>query len=113
MASMEASQRHLDRQIERIGWGLFLIMIGGLWLMPAVPEGTWLAGAGVILIGVNLVRNVSGLPMSTFGLLLGGFALALAVAKFAGTDLPVLPLIFVVVGASLIWSVMFGKTAPA
>jgi hypothetical protein len=40
----------LNRRLEEYAWGVFLIMIGILWLLPAgaVPEDTWLVGAGAI-----------------------------------------------------------------
>ena len=54
----------LGQRLERIGWALFLIMIGGLALLPDgwVPEGTWLVGTGLIMIGLNVVRHLQGPP---------------------------------------------------
>ena len=48
----------LNARLEAIGWALFLIWIGGLWLMPdeRLPEETWLIGAGLIMLGLNGVR---------------------------------------------------------
>ena len=59
-------EQTMAHRIESVGWALFLIMIGCLWLVPAssVPEGTWLIGAGVIMVGVNLVKRGNNLPMN-------------------------------------------------
>ena len=36
----------LNQRLESAAWGLFLIMVGGLWLIPneLVPNGAWLIG---------------------------------------------------------------------
>ena len=55
MTEQDPQKMHLNKRLEAIAWGLFLIMIGALWLLPdeTVPEGTWLLGVGVILLGLN------------------------------------------------------------
>ncbi len=32
--AQDAKKTALDKRLDSIGWGLFLIMIGGLWLAP-------------------------------------------------------------------------------
>jgi hypothetical protein len=51
----DQTKRALDKRFEWIGWGLFLIMLGGLALVPnhLVPQGTWLVGTGLIMLGLN------------------------------------------------------------
>jgi len=68
VTDQDQSKMHLNKRLEAIAWGLFLIMIGGLWLLPdeTVPEGTWLLGVGVIMLGLNGVRNMYGIKMSGF-----------------------------------------------
>ena len=36
------------KRLDQIGWGIFLVMIGTIWLVPAVPPGTWLIGTGIL-----------------------------------------------------------------
>ena len=104
MATMERHGRHeLDHQFERVSWALFLIMIGGLALVPGVPGGTWLIGTGLIMLGLNAVRQVNGIPTSTFTIVVGILALALGAAQVLGTDLPLLPVLLILIGASLLW----------
>ena len=44
------------KQFDEIGWGIFLMMIGTSWLVPSVPQGTWLIGTGVLLLVLNAIR---------------------------------------------------------
>lgn len=101
----QREKRVLDRQLEGIGWALLLIMIGGLWLIPNVPGGVWLIGAGVILLGINVVRYLNGIHMHTFSSLLGAVALVLGVAVLLGWHVDVLPILVIVIGASILVSV--------
>ena len=104
MAAIEGPRRGtLDHQIERIGWALFLIMIGGLGFVPGIPGGTWLIGTGLIMLGLNAARRMNGIRMSTFTILAGIAAVVLGVAQVVGTDLPVLPLLLLLIGASILW----------
>ena len=63
----------LDHRLNDIGWGLFLVLMGTLWLLPAgaVPDGTWLLGTGVLLLGLNAVRLTKGIRVHRLGVLLG------------------------------------------
>jgi hypothetical protein len=47
---------------DRIGWGLLLILWGITILFDFVPFGAGVLGTGLILLGVNLVRKLNGLP---------------------------------------------------
>ncbi len=96
-----------DRQLERIGWALFLIMIGGLALLPEglVPEGTWLVGTGLIMVGMNVVRHLNGLRISGFTTVLGLVALAVGVSVLAGIELPIFPILLVAIGVHIVYVV--------
>jgi hypothetical protein len=104
MATMDVSdKRALDHQFERMSWALFLIMLGGLGLVPGVPSGTWLIGTGLIMLGLNVARYMNGIPIGTFTICLGFAAIAFGVARFVGADLPVLPILLILIGASILW----------
>lgn len=100
----EESKESLSRRLEAIGWGLFLITIGMLWLAPAgiVPEGTWLIAAGVIMLGVNLVRYLNGIKLRGTSLLLGLLAIVFGLGELAGVQLPFVSILLIVFGASII-----------
>ena len=114
MATMQRQTHEgLDHQLERVSWALFLIMIGGLALVPGVPGGTWLIGTGLIMLGLNAVRQVNGIRMSTFTVVLGILALVLGIAQVLGTDLPLFPVLLILIGASLLWRSLVEQRRPA
>ena len=105
LASKENVQEELGQRLDAIGWGLFLLMLGGLWLVPeewGVPEGAWLIGAGVIILGLIAVRYIKGLEVSGFWLFLGALALGTGLASVLGLDLPVFPILLVIAGAGIL-----------
>jgi hypothetical protein len=98
----------LDGQLERVGWALFLIMIGGLALLPSgwVPEGAWLVGTGLIMVGMNVVRYLKGIQVSSFTTVLGVAAMAAGLFSIAGIDFPVFPILLIAVGAQILYGVL-------
>jgi hypothetical protein len=86
-------------------------MIGGLALLPSgwVPEGTWLVGTGLIMVGMNVVRYLKGLRISGFTTLLGVAAMAAGFFSMAGIDLPVFPILLVAVGLQVLYSALLPK----
>ncbi len=78
-------------------------MIGGLWLVPdeMVHEGTWLMGAGLIMLGLNAAHCYTGIKMSRFSIALGIIALAIGLTDFFGLDLPLVPILIILFGASI------------
>jgi len=103
-SAREREQQALNKRLERIGWALFLIMIGGIGLVPEgrVPEGTWLVGVGLIMLGLNAARSIKGIQMSGSTLVLGILALIAGIGDLLGLDLPVLAILLIIVGASII-----------
>jgi hypothetical protein len=100
--SDEVRKRELNHRLETIGWGLFLIMIGGFALVKGVPEGTWLIGAGLIMLGLNAVRLLVGIRASWFTLILGTIALLSGIGSVYGVDIPVGPLLIILIGLAII-----------
>ena len=75
--------RKANFDLETIAWGALFILWGLTSLFKFLPDGTGTVGIGVILVGLNLARSLTGRPTSgfttTFGilaLLLGGLELA-------------------------------------
>ncbi len=106
-----AEGRAIGRRLEEIAWALFLIMTGALWLAPATwfPEGSWLTGVGVILLGLNAARHFRGLKVSGFWLIVGLAALAGGIGHILGRDLPLVPIFLIGVGAALVIKTLAGK----
>ncbi len=104
MTDQDQQKMHLNKRLEAIAWGLFLIMIGGLWLLPdeTVPEGAWLLGVGVIMLGLNGVRNMYGIKMSGFTIFLGIVASCIGIGALFGVDLPIFPILIILWGLSVV-----------
>ena len=100
----ESAKAILNKRLEAIAWGLFLIMLGGLAFVPKeqVNEGYWSVGVGIILLGLNATRYVKKIRMSGFTTVLGVIALITGLGELAGLDLPVLAILLVLLGAHLV-----------
>ena len=94
----------IGKRIDAIGWALFFIMIGGIGLAPkeSIPEGAWLIGVGLIMLGGNAARYLNGLKVVGFTIVLGLIALGIGLSIMLGLDLPVFPILLVIVGLSII-----------
>lgn len=86
VAKVESSSEALPRRLDAVGWGLPLVLTGGVLAAPKglAPEGLWLLGFGLILAGVDAARRLNGLAASGFALALGLLAMALGVSQLAG-----------------------------
>lgn len=89
----------LERRFEDIGWGVLLVAIGTIWLVPEehVPHGSWLIAAGFILLGLNAARFFRGIRMSGFSLVAGILALIAGLGEFFGVGVPLLPIALIVI----------------
>ncbi|NQT22752.1 MAG: hypothetical protein HQ579_04845 [Candidatus Omnitrophica bacterium] len=94
----------LCKRIDAIGWALFFIMIGILLLLPEgrVPETAWLLGAGIILLGGNVVRRLNGIKVDGVTAVLGILALGFGISGFFGVELPIFAILLILFGASII-----------
>ena len=104
-------RNHVDRpwtmttkRLDELGWGLFLLLTGVIWLLPGgeVPTGSWLIATGVLLLGMNVVRYINRIPVNVFTTVLGGLALGGGIAERIGVELPLLAIGIVLAGALLI-----------
>ncbi|MCP4679497.1 MAG: hypothetical protein GY854_29200 [Deltaproteobacteria bacterium] len=102
--NIENQTENMARRIDAIGWALFFVMIGCLWMVPAktLPESTWLVGVGLIMLGSNAARRVFGLGAVGWTLVVGLIALAAGVSGLFGVALPVFPILIVICGLSTV-----------
>jgi hypothetical protein len=101
----------LNKRLETIAWGCFLILLGGFMFVPEeiIRGGWWSIGVGLIMLGLNVARFFNGLRMSGFTTFLGLLSVVggvLDLVDIVGVDGSVL---LIVLGAYLILKPWFEK----
>jgi hypothetical protein len=101
----------LNKRLETIGWGCFLIMLGCYIFVPdmTVNKGVWSIGVGTIMLGLNAARYFNGIRMSGFTTVLGILALCAGITHLAGVDTFGGTVLFVILGAYLIFKPWFDR----
>ena len=101
----------LNKRLETIGWGCFLIMLGGFMFIPdtVVAKGFWSIGVGLILLGLNAARYFYGLKMSGFTTFLGIISLLDGVLQLLGLYDLEGAVLLIVLGAYLLVKPWFEK----
>lgn len=101
----------LNKRLEGIGWGLFLVMLGGFILVPhdVISEGLWSIGVGLIMLGLNAARYYFDIKMSGFTTFLGILALLGGVAQLFWMQDIGGPLLLIILGAYLLLKPWFDK----
>ena len=76
----------MNKRFESIGWGFFLIMLGGFMFIPdsMVEKGLWSIGIGLIFLGLNAARYFNGIRMSGFTTFLGILSLLGGIVQLLG-----------------------------
>ena len=103
----------LHRNFEAIAWGALFIWWGITELVPSLPAGTGAIGIGLILIGVNVARWFTGIPISGFSMTVGILALVWGGLELAGVlmslpfELPVFAILLIVLGAIILAPTLF------
>jgi len=101
---LDEEKAALNKRLETMAWGLFLIMLGGFAFVPheMVPKGAWSISVGVIMLGLNLVRYTKGIKMSGFTTFLGGISLVSGVLQLFGLHDLEGAVLLIILGAYLI-----------
>jgi hypothetical protein len=101
----------LNKRLENIGWGLFLIMLGGAALVPdeAVSDGWWSIGVGLIMLGLNVARYFNQIRMSGFTTFLGIVSIISGVLQLMGLNDLGGAIFLIVLGAYLLLKPWFEK----
>ena len=120
-AVQDPEKAALNKRLETIGWGCFLVLLGGFMFVPEeiVKGGWWSIGVGLIMLGLNAARYFSGLRMSGFTTLLGILSVIGGVLDLVGIEGIDGAILLIVLGAYLIvkpWvekQGLFGKAEEA
>lgn len=101
----------LNKRLEAVGWGLFLVMLGGFILVPGeqFPKGWWSIGVGLIMLGLNVTRYFYHIRMSGFTTFLGLVAIISGILELAGQDMLGGALFLIILGAYILVKPWFDK----
>ncbi len=98
----------LNVNFDAIAWGALFILWGITVLVPSLPDGSGLIGIGLILVGVNVARSLSGVPINRFSATIGILALVWGGLELAGVvlhlpfELPIFAVLLIVLGVILL-----------
>ncbi len=101
----------LNKRLEAIGWGLFLIMLGGSMFVSedVMARGVWSIGVGVIMLGLNVARYLNKIKMSGFTTALGIIAILGGVLQLLGMEVLEGGILLIILGAYLILKPWFDR----
>jgi uncharacterized membrane protein len=108
---IDESKAALNKRLETIAWGLFLVMLGGFILVPQelVHKGLWSIGVGLIMLGLNATRYAYRIRMSGFTTFLGVLSLVSGVAQLMGWQALEGAFLLIILGAYLILKPWFDR----
>lgn len=108
---IQNSKIELNKRLERMAWGLFLIMLGGFMFIPdtSIKKGFWSIGVGLIMLGLNAARYAYKIRMSGFTTILGILALAGGVLELLGVVAFEGAVLLIILGSYLLIKPWFDK----
>jgi hypothetical protein len=108
---LDPEKAALNKRLETIGWGCFLIMLGGFMLVPhtVVARGFWSIGVGIIMLGLNAARYFYNIKMSGFTTFLGVISLIGGILQLLGLEAIEGPFLLIILGAFLLVKPWFDK----
>jgi hypothetical protein len=109
--AIDPAKADLNKRLEMIGWGCFLIMLGGFILVPhtVVAKGFWSIGVGIIMLGLNAARYFLKIKMSGFTTFLGVIALIGGILQLMGLEAIEGAFLLIILGAFLLVKPWFDK----
>jgi hypothetical protein len=101
----------LNKRLETIGWGCFLIMLGGFMFVPheIIAGGYWSIGVGIIMLGLNAARYFNGIRMSGFTTFLGVISIIGGVLQLMGLEEIEGAFLLIILGLALLGRPWFDK----
>jgi hypothetical protein len=109
--TIDPNKAVLNKRLETIAWGCFLVMLGGFMFVPEeiVKGGWWSIGVGLIMLGLNAARYFNGLRMSGFTTFLGILSVTGGVLDLVGWEGINGAVLLIVLGGYLILKPWFDK----
>ncbi len=97
--------RSLDGRYQSVAWAALFILFGSLSLIPGDQNDVFVLGVGLILLGLNVARYASRLPVNavtiTLGLTasgLGGVAVLRPLLNLPRFELDLFPMLLIALG---------------
>ena len=108
---IDSDKAALNKRLETMAWGAFLIMLGGFMFVPdeTIKGGWWSIGVGLIFLGLNAARYFNGLRMSGFTTFLGIISVIGGALDLAGVEGVNGAVLIIVLGGYLILKPYFEK----
>ena len=110
-ASVDSEKAALNKRLETMAWGAFLVMLGGFMFVPQeiIRGGWWSIGVGLIMLGLNAARYFNGLRMSGFTTFLGIISVAGGVLDLVGMEGVNAAVLLIVLGGYLLLKPYFER----
>lgn len=102
MDARRATNADVSDRVDTVGWGILLVVIGAVSLLPGMPDGAWLVAAGVVMLGASAVRAWMHLGVHGVTVIVGIVALAAGGFLVAGLSTEVGPLVLIVLGSTIV-----------
>ena len=108
---VEPEKAALNKRLETIAWGCFLVLLGGFMFVPGeiIKGGWWSIGVGLVMLGLNAARYFNGLRMSGFTTFLGIISVIGGVLDLVGVEGINGAVLLIVLGGYLILKPYFEK----
>lgn len=109
--NVDPDKAALNKRLETVAWGCFLIMLGGFLFVPEniIRGGWWSIGVGLIMLGLNATRYFSKLKMSGFTTLLGLLSVLGGILDLVGMEGINAAVLLIILGSYLILKPYFDK----
>lgn len=109
--NLDPEKAALNKRLETIAWGAFLVMLGGFMFVPdeIIKGGWWSIGVGLIFLGLNAARYFNSLRMSGFTTFLGILSVTGGVLDLVGMEGVNGAVLLIVLGGYLILKPYFEK----
>lgn len=109
--NVDPEKADLNKRLETIAWGLFLIMLGGFMFVPKerVPDGSWSIGVGLIMLGLNAARYLNKIKMSGFTTVLGILSVVGGVVQLLGVKNLEGAFLLIILGIYLVFKSWFDQ----
>ena len=109
--NIDPEKAALNKRMETMAWGAFLIMLGGFMFVPEeiIKGGWWSIGVGLIFLGLNAARYFNRLKMSGFTTVLGVISVIGGIVQLFGVKDLEGAFLLIILGAYLILKPWFDK----